>query len=66
MAKIGYPYITLQMRGYEYTPVKIDWHPAGYEQVSDTRPADEDRMKAKQVAVAWANELQIPYKVNHG
>lgn len=66
MAKPGYPFITLHMLGYTWVPVKIDWHPSGYEQVADTRPGEEDRLKAKQIAVGWANDEKIPYKVNHG
>jgi hypothetical protein len=56
------PYVTIHMMGHTWQPVLMDWNPVGYEQVSDTRDATEDRLEAKRAAVAWAKELNVPFK----
>lgn len=59
----GYPYVRLNYNRGVYCPVLVDWHPHGYEQVSDIRNGAADGQEAKRDAVRWAQQLGVPYKV---
>lgn len=58
----GYPYTTVQSNGSGHHAVLIEWHPNGYEQVSDVATYDE-YIEAKREAVNMAIRNSCSYKV---
>lgn len=59
----GYPFVHLKLSDGGYYAALVDWHPNGYEQISDHTGPYDDRDEAKHEAVRWAKELNVPYKV---